>query len=278
MRYSYVFIPPKEAYALDAAKAMSALRRADELHLRKTAMTALHPAAHFAVAFLFIVAVLSRGGHSLSGFVPFVLYPAAVMFLGDIPPGLIAARVAPALPFVALVGASNLIFAADKSAAWLSFFAICVKCVLCAAAALLLVCVCGIGGIARALDFFRVPKLLVAQLSFTYRYLHVLGEEVVGVINAYSLRSYGRNVCARGMSIRQFGPICGGLFLRSLKRAEAIHAAMLCRGFTGSMPVAKLKSFSQPDAIWTLCWLAFFTVCTIWDLPLLLGNLILGAV
>lgn len=254
------------------------LRRADEAHLRNTAMTALHPAAHLAASLLFIAAVLSRGGHSLSGLVPFILYPAAVMLLGEIPFKLVAPRVAAALPFVALVGASGFIFVADNSSAFVLFCVICLKCVLCATAALLLVCVCGIGGVTLALDFFRVPKLLVMQLSFTYRYLFVLGEEVVGILCAYSLRAHTLRSSGRGVSLKRFGSICGGLFLRSLKRADAIYAAMLCRGFTGAAQHAHVQSFSRADAVWTLCWLAFFIICALRDLPVLLGNIILGII
>lgn len=256
---------------MDAAKTISALRRADEAHLHKTAMTAIHPAAHLTATLAFVVAVLAHGRYDFSGLVPFMLYPAAIMLLGDIPFGLIAPRVAVALPFAALVGAAGLLFTADKSAAWLVFFVICAKCIICAAAALLLVCVCGMGGITLALNFFKLPRLLVAQLSFTYRYLFVLGEEIISVICAHSLRSHGR-----GVSLKRFGSVCGGLFLRSLKRADAVYAAMLCRGFTGTMPSSKSKPFSRTDAAWLSCWLVFFIICACFNLPALLGNIIVN--
>jgi cobalt/nickel transport system permease protein len=77
-----------------------------------------------------------------------------------------------------------------------------------------------------------VPRVLVATLQFMERYLHVLGDELGRMITARRARSFG----TRGLlSWDLLTGMIGMLLLRSFERAERVHAAMIARGWDGTI-------------------------------------------
>ena len=91
----------------------------------------------------------------------------------------------------------------------------------------------------HALEHLRVPVVLTTIVSFLYRYLFVLTDEVMRLLRARNSRSAalagyrsGRNVFWRA---RVTGNMAGQLFLRSYERSDRIYNAMLARGYTGQL-------------------------------------------
>lgn len=85
----------------------------------------------------------------------------------------------------------------------------------------------------------RVPRLLVVTIGFMYRYLFVLADETARMLRARAARSGeipGRPGPSPLWHGRVAGHMVGSLFLRALERSERVHAAMLARGYRGSMP------------------------------------------
>ncbi|MGD8718151.1 MAG: cobalt ECF transporter T component CbiQ [Candidatus Zixiibacteriota bacterium] len=80
----------------------------------------------------------------------------------------------------------------------------------------------------RGLAWFRVPAFLLSLLSFTYRYIFVLVDEIERLSRAWSARYFGRR---RFAQFRALGPAVGALFVRSYERAERVWGAMLSRGY-----------------------------------------------
>ena len=84
----------------------------------------------------------------------------------------------------------------------------------------------------------RLPRIVVAIISFMYRYLAVLGDEAAQLNRARASRSAEVGGKAGG-SIRWrasvTGHMVGSLFLRSYERSERIYAAMQARGFDGEL-------------------------------------------
>lgn len=76
-----------------------------------------------------------------------------------------------------------------------------------------------------ALHFWRVPAHLISILQFIYRYLFVIAEEAQTMSAAARARGGFRFSAATGA--------VGVLFARSWQRAEAVHRAMLARGYHG---------------------------------------------
>jgi cobalt/nickel transport system permease protein len=89
----------------------------------------------------------------------------------------------------------------------------------------------------HALRHLRLPTLLVAIVSFMYRYISVLSEETFRLLRAREARSAGQDGARAGGSIawraRVAGNMAGQLFLRSYERSDRIYSAMQARGFQG---------------------------------------------
>ncbi|MDR3637243.1 MAG: cobalt ECF transporter T component CbiQ [Isosphaeraceae bacterium] len=83
-----------------------------------------------------------------------------------------------------------------------------------------------------ALRRLGVPPTLVATLQFMYRYLHVLTEELDRMVLARRARTF------RGTGGLDWGlltGLIGVLFLRAFERGERVHAAMVSRGWDGTL-------------------------------------------
>jgi cobalt/nickel transport system permease protein len=91
----------------------------------------------------------------------------------------------------------------------------------------------------HALRHLKVPNLLVAVISFMYRYLFVLSDEVMRLLRAREARSASGINARGGGSIRWrakvAGSMAGQLFLRSYERSERVYNAMLARGYDGTL-------------------------------------------
>jgi cobalt/nickel transport system permease protein len=84
----------------------------------------------------------------------------------------------------------------------------------------------------KALDRLRCPKLIVMILSFMYRYIFVLEDELDKMKQAKASRTVGGS---RWFHIKTLANILGSLFIKSYERGEAVYLAMCARGFEGEI-------------------------------------------
>ncbi len=119
----------------------------------------------------------------------------------------------------------------------------------------LLVAVTPFPDLLKALRSLHVPALLVATISFMYRYLFVLVDEAMRLQTARAARSVGtgRTVWWRA---RVLGGMIGSLFIRSYERSERIYAAMLSRGFAGEIHTLTRFTWQTRDTWVGLVWVA----------------------
>jgi len=93
--------------------------------------------------------------------------------------------------------------------------------------------------ILHALRHLKVPSILVSILSFMYRYLFVLGDEVGRMLRARAARSALIAGQKGGQSLfwraKVAGNMVGQLFLRSIERSDRVYQAMLARGYRGKL-------------------------------------------
>ncbi len=78
-----------------------------------------------------------------------------------------------------------------------------------------------------------LPKPFVALAGFTLRYLDLVADGLARRRTAMVARGY------RARRLTQAGPLAaslGGMFVQTYERGERVHAAMLSRGFTGTLP------------------------------------------
>jgi cobalt/nickel transport system permease protein len=105
-------------------------------------------------------------------------------------------------------------------------------------AALLLAFTTPFHDLADALRQLRLPRIMVAIVSFMYRYLAVLGDEAGRMNRARAARSAsldGRPGGSLRWRASVTGRMVGSLFLRAYERGERVYAAMQARGFEGEI-------------------------------------------
>lgn len=257
------------------------LRYLDTLATKNTVIHRLNPCAKLLAALVFIVVVTSFPKYEITGLLPFFLFPAALVSLGGLPPGPLCKRLLLVAPFVIFVGIFNPLLDHTPiikigsfvlTGGWLSFASITIRLCLTVTTALILVATTGIDALGSALLRIGVPKILVVQILFMYRYLHVLLDEFVRSIQAYSLRSFHGD----GVRFRVWGSLLGQLLIRSIARANRIYQAMLCRGFDGEVRLMRTFTLRSADIIYLAFWTIFFLSARCFDIPQLIGNLILG--
>ena len=84
------------------------------------------------------------------------------------------------------------------------------------------------------------------MLTFVYRYVETLRDQ---------LRSLRRALASRGAGLRgrrlvtTYGNLAGNLVVRSYDRGERVYAAMLSRGYDGTLPTAEPLRASAIDFV-----------------------------
>lgn len=89
-----------------------------------------------------------------------------------------------------------------------------------------------------SLSSLRFPHPLISTIGFMYRYLFVLADEGLRMRRARLARSVRVHENPRPSirwQARMTGSMVGVLFVRALERSERVYAAMLSRGYDGSM-------------------------------------------
>jgi len=133
----------------------------------------------------------------------------------------------------------------------LRFVSIVVRSWLSVQMAILLVAVTEFPKIVHALNHLRVPTIITVIISFLYRYLFVLADEVLRLLRARQARSAavaGKNPGGSVMwRARIAGHMAGQLFLRSYERSDRIYNAMLSRGYKGELMTIHPHHFHTSD-------------------------------
>jgi cobalt/nickel transport system permease protein len=105
----------------------------------------------------------------------------------------------------------------------------------------------------------RVPRILIAIISFMYRYLAVLADEASRMMRARDARSaLGTRTSGGTLRWRATvtGRMVGSLFLRAYERSERIYAAMQARGFEGEFRHLRARALERVEIAWLIVILA----------------------
>jgi ABC-type cobalt transport system, permease component CbiQ and related transporters len=106
----------------------------------------------------------------------------------------------------------------------------------------------------EGMGLFRVPDLFIFTLDITLKYIVILGDICLDMLNALKLRSVGRNHDKKSA----ISGILGVTFLKSRQMAEEMHGAMMCRGFEGTYH----KKHSYSFTVWDGAAVAFAAAVT----------------
>ncbi|MDR0488350.1 MAG: cobalt ECF transporter T component CbiQ [Propionibacteriaceae bacterium] len=213
------------------------LRALENLAAGRTVIHRLHPLVKLIYTLVFIVFVVSCSRYSFAGLTIYLFFPFVMMAIAELPYKLMLSRVLIALPFCLFGGISNVIFdrgpaftigSVTVSLGMVSLATILVKMYLSVMAVLILVATTPFIDLTTQLRRLRVPTIFVMVFEMTFRYIAVLLEEVHSMMTAYRLRSGNR----KALEMKHMGSFLGQLVLRSFDRAERVHAAMSCRGYS----------------------------------------------
>lgn len=237
----------------------------DYLSYKDSFIHRLDPRVKLITTLVFTIAVISFPKYEVSSLMPYFLFPVVSATLADIPAKIIIKRLVVIAPFGLMVGIFNPIL--DRriilsvcgfgiSAGWVSYSSILVKFILTVSSAIILIATTSFPGICLALERLKVPKIFVLQLMFLYRYIFVLGNEIVRTLRARELRSFGK----KGYEIFTAGNILGSLLLRTIDRSERIYQAMCSRGFNGEINLLRKNEISSRDFVYTAASCGFFVL------------------
>ncbi|WP_435008274.1 energy-coupling factor transporter transmembrane component T family protein [Tundrisphaera lichenicola] len=84
-----------------------------------------------------------------------------------------------------------------------------------------------------------LPPLMVSTLQFMERQIHILSDELGRMVQARRSRTFRRH---DRLGFSTLTGLIGMLFLRSFERGERVHAAMLARGWDGTV-----RTLDGPD-------------------------------
>ena len=252
----------------------------DTLSYKDTFIHRIDPRIKLLTSLAFILLVISFPKYEISKMIPFLVFPVVILSIGDIPLIFILKKLLIVSPFALFVGIFNpildtapmySIYGVGISGGWVSYFSIIMKFILTISTALLLIATTSFPGICIALEKLSVPKILVVQLLFLYRYLFVLAEETMRIVRARNMRTFG----GKGQGMRVFIQIAGTLFVRTVERSERIYHAMCSRGFDGRIRMMKKFKPGFIDIIFAVVTITVFVILRKYDIAKILGDLIL---
>jgi cobalt/nickel transport system permease protein len=190
----------------------------DEWSLRDSRIHRRDARAKLLATFITLLAI-SRGDPVIAA-VPVV----AALAISKLPTAPLLLRGCVVLPF-SLTFAAATAFAGRPELALLFLL----RSYLSAICMLVLIGTTSLPSILNALRWFRAPAMVIEVVQFIYRYLFLIGEQTQRMAMAAKARGARRSFAAVAGAM-------GVLFARSYDRAEAVHRAMLARGYKGFLP------------------------------------------
>ena len=260
------------------------LGKIDQLAALDTPIHRIDPRAKVLTTIVFLFCVVSFGKYELLPLLPFAIFPIVLASEGEMPFGYLGTRLLIASPFALFIGVFNPLLdravigqigGVDVIAGWVSYASIMLRFTLTTAAALVLICTTGMFSVCMAIERHgragraRHPTALPLPLHLRAR----RGGPAPCLAPARCARS-GARAWASGSTARSSASCC----LRTYARAQRIYNAMLCRGFDGHVRTTRVLRFAARDYAFILGWSAAFLVFRLYNVPLLLGQIVTGLV
>ena len=253
----------------------------DQYSERDSIIHRLDPRTKLITTLSFILAVVLTPPDRWQAFALYFLLVATLILLSRVPPLYVLKRSLVIMPFVLLIAIFIPFFKEGEVAGsynlWLwqvtvtysglqVFWNILAKAWLSILSLILLTSTTKFSNLLKGLENLRLPRVMTMILSFMYRYLFVLVDEVMRMKQARDSRNFGGG---RLWQLRTIGNMIGTLFIRSYERGERVYAAMTARGFDGQTRTLGSLSFGQLDVFFGISLglvLMLVTVINLWYL------------
>lgn len=205
----------------------------------------LDPRAKILSFFFFVLMVVLTVNGDFVAFGLFFLLVFATLLLSRVPLVYVFKHSLVVIPFVAFVGLSLLF----KEGGEVIFFSVLAKSWLSVLAMVTLVSTTPFPVLLKGLEWFRVPGLVLMIISFMYRYIFLLTDEIMRIKAARDSRGTPNGILE---TFKSAGCLIGSFFVRSYERAERAFLAMCSRGFDGEMRTLHSFSFGIGDFAFVL--------------------------
>lgn len=212
--------------------------------------------------------LISFARHEVLALAPMSILPLAMLWLGRIPVWFAVRRVLILSPLVAMLCLAGPLYdhaiyptalGVCVSGGYLLAGNIAIKFALGLMALTGLMCTTPFSLLLEAMRKMGVPRLLVIQLGFLYRYVFVLIDQAMRVRRARDFRGAGR--AGAGRQLAAAGGMIGSLLIRTLERSEQVHLAMCARGYRGqSVSLGRLQ-WTRQDTIFLVVTAVYLLIC-----------------
>jgi len=226
-----------------------------------------------------VILIVLTPARAAASFAAYALVLLLILLLARIPLSFVVKRVLWAMPFILLVAASipfikegrvagSLDFAGWKlritNEGLLLFFAVLVKSSLSVVCLAVLSSTTRFDSMLRGLELLSFPRLFLMVLSFMYRYIFLIYDDLLRMRRAKRSRGFG---CGGFFNFKVMAGMLGLLFIRGYERAERVYLAMCSRGFDGTFPARDGLALRVTDVLFLALAAAGF------GLSRVLGNL-----
>lgn len=231
----------------------------DQYSDRDSFVHRLDPRTKLVTVFLFILAVALTSPAVWPAFAVYFVLISSLILLSRVPVLYVLKRSLVIVPFVLLVAVFVPFFKEGEIAGsyniWLwqvsvthsglqVLWNILAKAWLSILSLILLTSTTKIAELLQGLERLHLPRVMVMILSFMYRYIFVLVDEVMRMKQARDSRNFGGR---RLWQLRTIGNMAGTLFIRSYERGERVYGAMLARGYDGQCRTLNHRSLRTAD-------------------------------
>ncbi len=219
----------------------------------------LDPRVKLIATFVFIIAVVTTPPTIWWAFISYLILISGLILCSKVPVTFILKRSLVIIPFVVLIAVFIPFFGQGEVAGsyniWLwevsvtysgllILWNVVIKAWLSILSLILLTATTPLPNLLKAMEQLKLPKLMVTILSFMYRYIFVLIDEVGRMKRARDSRSFGGS---RLWQIKTIGHMIGAMFIRSYERGERVYQAMLSRGFDGQIQTMNSLQLRRSD-------------------------------
>jgi cobalt/nickel transport system permease protein len=219
----------------------------------------LDPRTKLIAILAFVLAVVVTPASNWHLFIAYFCVLVIMLALSKLPPLYVLKRSLVIIPFVLLVAIFIPFFKQGQVAVsyniWLWQISITydgllvlanvlIKSWLCILALILVSSTTKLDDLLKGLRQLGAPRVVILIVSFMYRYIFVLVDEVMRLKQARDSRNFGGSWPHH---MKTIGNILGTLFIRSYERGERVYAAMLARGFDGQVRNLRNLKFGKAD-------------------------------
>ncbi len=219
----------------------------------------------------YMAVLISFDRYAVSSLAPMSVLPLAMLWFGRVPVWFALRRVAVLSPFVLMLALAGPLYdrrpqgvalgpwAYSLSGGWLTAADLGIKFALGVMALTALMCTTPFGLLLEAAERLGMPRMMVVQLGFLYRYLFVLLDEAMRLRRARDFR--GAALAPLGRRLAASGGVIGALLARTLDRSQRIHLAMVARGYCGQVRSLRRLKFTGVDAALLTVVMAYLAAC-----------------